>query len=220
MSTGLQRVRTRRVGGFTIVELLIVVGVLAVVLTLAAPSFREMVEMQRLRGTSAQLTTDIQFARSEAVSRQEVVAITFDPHASGMSCYIVYTWPGLLTDRPNCSCAAPEGSRCPTAVAPALQARELRTVQVDASSKVRVLPVLAPAAPAAVNTVRFDPSTGGMKAYYIGVGGPGMSELGDAWAEVRLVRSGTPPALRTMISVSGRPSVCTPDGRVSGVPEC
>ena len=205
--------------GFTLVELLIVVAVVAVVLTLAAPSFREMIEMQRLRGPSAQLTTDIQFARSEAVSRQEVVAISFEPSASGMSCYILHTWPGDL-NQPRCSCSAPEGSRCPVAVPPAPQPREIRTVQVPTATNVRVLPVQAPSAPAAVNVIHFNPTTGGMQAYYIGVGGPGLSPIGEAWAEVRLQRPSNPPGLRTMVSVSGRPSVCTPGGRVSGVPSC
>lgn len=219
MSTVPRCLRRARDRGFTLVELLIVVAVLAVILTLAAPSFREMIEMQRLRGTSAQLTTDIQFARSEAVSRQEVVAISFEPSATGMSCYILHTWPGDL-NQPRCSCSAPEGSRCPVAVPPAPQPREIRTLQVPTTTKVQVLPVQAPSAPAAVNVIHFNPTTGGMQAYYIGVGGPGLSPIGDAWAEVRLQRPSNPPALRTMISVSGRPSVCTPGGRVNGVPSC
>jgi prepilin-type N-terminal cleavage/methylation domain-containing protein len=219
MSTALRCLRQVRDRGFTLVELLIVVAVLAVILTLAAPSFREMIEMQRLRGTSAQLTTDIQFARSEAVSRQEVVAISFEPSASGMSCYILHTWPGDL-NQPRCSCSAPEGSRCPAVTPPAPQPREIRTVQVPSTTKVRVLPIQAPSAPAAVNVIRFSPITGGMQAYYIGVGGPGLSPVGEAWAEVVLQRPSNPPSLRTMVSLAGRPSVCAPGGRVHGVPAC
>ena len=55
--------------GFTLVELLIVVAVVAIILVVAAPSFRDMILMQRLRSITAQLVTDLQFARNEAVSR-------------------------------------------------------------------------------------------------------------------------------------------------------
>ncbi|HRC39206.1 MAG TPA: prepilin-type N-terminal cleavage/methylation domain-containing protein, partial [Rubrivivax sp.] len=45
---------------FTLVELMIAIAVVAVVLVLAAPSFRELIEMQRLRSVNAQLVTDLQ----------------------------------------------------------------------------------------------------------------------------------------------------------------
>ena len=48
----------RTAAGLTLVELLVVVAVVAVVLMLAAPSFRGMIETQRLRGINAQFVTD------------------------------------------------------------------------------------------------------------------------------------------------------------------
>lgn len=202
--------------GFTLVELLIVVAVLAVVLTLAAPSFRDMIEMQRLRGTSAQLTTDIQFARSEAVSRQEVVQITFNSGASGMTCYMVHTCAGP-TDGPmscRCECSAPLGSRC----SPGRQ--EIRTVQLPAADGVRVVTVPSQQFSMAPNIARFDPRDGSMAAFYVGVGSGAMEPPQIVWAEAALTRPSNPPKLRTMISLAGRPSVCTPGGRVNGVPSC
>jgi type IV fimbrial biogenesis protein FimT len=208
--------------GFTLVELLIVVAVLAVILTLAAPSFRDMIEMQRLRGTSAQLTTDIQFARSEAASRQENVAVTYKT-VSTMTCYIVHTKPRTTTgqlDPALCDCTEPAGSRCPLPSGPSQQMVEIRTVQVPTSSKILIVPIQVPSSLSAAEVMIFDPSNGGMQSYYIGAGGPGLVDLGEAWAEVRLQRASNPPALRTRVSRAGRPSVCNPDGRVSGVPSC
>jgi prepilin-type N-terminal cleavage/methylation domain-containing protein len=216
MSTPLRCLRQARDRGFTLVELLIVVAVLAVILTLAAPSLREMIEMQRLRGTSAQLTTDIQFARSEAVSRQEVVQITFDAGAAGMSCYIVHTCAGPADGPGSCSCecSAPSGSRCGG------DRREIRTVQLPAADGVRVAPVPSQQFAMAPNRARFDPRTGAMAAYYVGVGGGATLDPEILWAETALTRPSNPPKLRTMVSLAGRPSVCSPGGRVGGVPAC
>ena len=202
--------------GFTLVELLIVVAVVAVVLTLAAPSFREMIEMQRLRGTSAQLTTDIQFARSEAVSRQEVVQITFNAGASGMTCYIIHTCAGALDGPAQCSCecSAPSASRCSGG------RREIRTVQLLAADGVRVAPVPSQQFSTAPNRARFDPRTGALAAFYVGVGSSGTLDPEILWAETTLTRPANPPKLRTMVTLAGRPSVCTPGGRVNGVPTC
>jgi type IV fimbrial biogenesis protein FimT len=79
--------------GFTLVELLIGFAVMAVLLVLAAPSFTSMIEMQRLRGTHDQLTADMQFMRTEAVSRQEVTGISFAENAA-MSCTPAAPWMG------------------------------------------------------------------------------------------------------------------------------
>ncbi len=213
----------RSVRAFTLVELMIVVALLAIVLTLAAPSFRDMIEMQRLRGTNAELVTDVQLARSEAASRGEVVAIAFNPNAAGGTCYTVQTWPDSVPPPQlggvACDCAQPAGSRC---VAPM---REIRTVVVASNTRVRVEPVAATPPPpdpstAAVETVLFNPATGGIQAYANAPGGGGMTEVNQAWAETSLQRAGTPPKLRTMVGRTGRPSVCSPGGLVSGVTPC
>ncbi|MBL0296209.1 MAG: hypothetical protein IPQ21_03190 [Betaproteobacteria bacterium] len=61
----------------TLVELMVVVAVVAIVLTLAAPSFRDFILLQRLKGINAQLVTDLQFARSEAVARGTLMRVQF-----------------------------------------------------------------------------------------------------------------------------------------------
>ena len=204
--------------GFTLVELMIVVAVVAVVLVLAAPSFRQLIDIQKLRGTTAQLVTDIQFARSEAVSRQEPVAITSRPNAPGMSCYAIHTCGGLPPAQCAmlCLCQNAAGARC---AAPAL---EIRTVQVPTESRVRITPQPPVAAAAATYFALFSPITGGMQpsAYYPAVSFP----YNPLVAPITLVsiapHSTSAPTLSTVISFSGRPSVCSPGGLVSGVPAC
>lgn len=55
--------------GFTAIELMVVVAVLAVLATLAAPSFQFIVERWRVRQTVEGLHSTLQYARSEAVRR-------------------------------------------------------------------------------------------------------------------------------------------------------
>jgi len=74
--------------GLTIIELMVVVAVIAVLVTLAAPSFRSLIAAQRVKGINAELVTDLQFARSEAATRGRPVRIRFNPAAA---CYVIYT---------------------------------------------------------------------------------------------------------------------------------
>ncbi|MDC2859341.1 MULTISPECIES: GspH/FimT family pseudopilin [Delftia] len=55
--------------GFTAIELMVVVAILAVLTTLAAPSFNLIIERWRVRQTVEALQSTLQYARSEAVRR-------------------------------------------------------------------------------------------------------------------------------------------------------
>ncbi|AKJ29478.1 GspH/FimT family pseudopilin [Caldimonas brevitalea] len=68
-----------RQAGFTLVELLTVVSVIAIVTALSAPSFSRMIEAQRVRTAAFDLVTDLLLARSEATKRGgdgEIITIT------------------------------------------------------------------------------------------------------------------------------------------------
>lgn len=143
--------------GFTLIELLITVAVVAVILTLAAPSFQQFIILQRLKSIHAQVITDMQYARSESASRGQHVRVRFQSTSDGLaddlSCYIIYIDTNATPySEPMCNCKAPEGARCS---APATQ--ELRTVRLDTSRSVMV----APNSPDLFHFA-FDPRTGGM----------------------------------------------------------
>ena len=132
--------------GFTLVELLIVVAVVAIILVVAAPSFRDMILMQRLRSITAQLVTDLQFARNEAVSRGTLLRLSFRSDA-GMTCYTLYT--STVNNSP-CDCRLGAGAAC---VNPNV---EVRTVQVPLNLGVQVV-----GAPVEL-AFAFDNVTGGL----------------------------------------------------------
>ena len=68
--------KRRATAGFTMVELLTVVSILAVILAVAAPSFREFLAGQQARGLSYDLTGDLMLARNEALKRNGSVTIS------------------------------------------------------------------------------------------------------------------------------------------------
>lgn len=189
---------------FTLIELMIVVALIAVIVALAAPSFRDMILMQRLRGINAQLVTDLALARSEAISRGVFVGVRIQAGSGGMSCYIINTRTTL--DAPLCDCTAPAGSRC--LVANATQTTEVRTVQIPTD-----MVVLLGIGQAADNFT-FDPRTGGMK---LAPSDFGRYDTSGFQVETYI---DTARKLRTAVSLSGRLTVCTPTGSGIGGSPC
>jgi type IV fimbrial biogenesis protein FimT len=55
--------------GFTAIELMVTVAILAVLAGIAAPSFNPIIERWRVRQVSEELQSTLYFARSEAVKR-------------------------------------------------------------------------------------------------------------------------------------------------------
>ena len=66
----------RRSRGFTAIEMMVTVAVIAVLLAVVVPSFREQLERRKLEGAATELSTDIQFTRTEAVSRNQPATLT------------------------------------------------------------------------------------------------------------------------------------------------
>lgn len=76
--------------GFTLIEMIATVAVLAVLVTVGIPSFEETIDKRRLTGAAEQLQTDLQYARSEAIKRNGNVFVSFIASGSNW-CYGIST---------------------------------------------------------------------------------------------------------------------------------
>lgn len=70
--------------GFTLVELMVTIAVASILLMVVVPSFKSYFVKKKVEGTMAELSTDIQYARSEAVARNQNVRMAF-----GTNCYAI-----------------------------------------------------------------------------------------------------------------------------------
>ena len=67
---------TEHEGGFTLVELMIVVAMMAILGSIAYPSLTQSIANNRVRTQSTEILNILAFARSEAISRGTVVTVT------------------------------------------------------------------------------------------------------------------------------------------------
>ena len=185
--------------GFTLIELMMVVAVAALLVTLAAPSFYNFILVQRLKSITAQIETDLQFARSEAAARNLKVQVRFSGN-SGTTCYALYTGREGF-----CDCTNPPS----TPVCPAATETEIRTVQVPRSLGVQVGPGTAS------DQFGFDPATGGVSIVASDIPvPPGSPFVINSYID-------SDRALKVVVKASGRPGICAPTtSTVTGVAAC
>jgi type IV fimbrial biogenesis protein FimT len=137
----LRRHRPRTACGVSLVELCAVLAILAITAATAVPGARELLDGRRLDGAATTLLGDLQYARSEAVARNESVQVGFISLPGG-SCYVLHT--GAAGD---CSCPVSGPATCVGS------AREIKTVRLAmAADRVSLV--------SNVGSMRFDPLHG------------------------------------------------------------
>lgn len=69
-------VKTRNFG-FTLVELMFAIAIAAILISLAVPSFQNLLDRKRLVGAAESLYSHLQFAKSEAIKQSIAVPVVF-----------------------------------------------------------------------------------------------------------------------------------------------
>lgn len=72
---GTTKVMNKNNTGFTLVELMVVLAIAAILATVAVPSFRSMIQNNRLATQANELAGTLNFARSEAIKRGSSVTV-------------------------------------------------------------------------------------------------------------------------------------------------
>lgn len=90
----------RPTSGFTLIELMVTLAILAILTMFALPSFRDTIRRNQVSSGSNALLADLNYARAEAINRGQLV--TLCPSTDGSNCatstawgtgWLVYTYP-------------------------------------------------------------------------------------------------------------------------------
>ena len=79
-----------RGSGFTLVELMVTIAVLAIIASIAIPSMRSLIASNRLAAMSTDVVASLQLARSEAIRRNAPVTVCSS--SDGASCQASTDW--------------------------------------------------------------------------------------------------------------------------------
>lgn len=74
--------------GFTIIELMIAVAILAIVVVFGAPSFGDLIQRQTVNGETQKLVAAFKIARIEALSRARTIEVYWNATAANITPYV------------------------------------------------------------------------------------------------------------------------------------
>lgn len=126
--------------GFTLIESCVVLALIGLALSIAVPGFAALHERQRLRGAAAELASDLQWMRSQAIARNESTRLSVY-QIDGGSCTVVHTG-----NRSDCRCDSGGTAICEG------EAQALKTSHWQTREKISVQ--------ANITSMAFDPAQG------------------------------------------------------------
>lgn len=81
---------SRAMAGFTLIELMISIAIVAILLAMAVPSFQSLLRSRELAAETGRVRTALSFARNEAITRKQHVVVC--PSSTGTSCAASNSW--------------------------------------------------------------------------------------------------------------------------------
>lgn len=179
--------------GITLIELMVTIAVLAILVTLAAPSFSAFRERQALRGVADNIVATIALAKEEAVKRDSLVRLDFKPFGTNGVCLGAVT---TADPEKGCDCtSANAATACEIALFPETEGA-LKQVQLSAGS------------------IKFGADDG--SGFAVDPKTATMANLGGAGGLELVTRLGYKVAVQ--VNALARPTVCTPSGAEKSLP--
>ena len=180
--------------GFTLIELMVVIAVLAIVVTLAVPGMGNFLDSNKLRGAASQLYADMQYARSESIKQNLNISISLTSNGGTSWCY------GISTNA-SCDCTITDPTDVTACTLPQSGTNILKTGQSSDFEGVRIT---SPSG-ANQNIATFDPVRG----------------IATATGSV-VFESHNNLETHVTVSALGKVSACTPSGTksVTGYSAC
>lgn len=119
--------RKSHFAGFTLIELMLTIVILTILLAIAVPAFTDIASKNRLKAAAERWSTEIDFARSQAIARNQEVRVNF---ATGASWCL-----GLDDDLSDaCDCAATPGQCTIDGRQQVVTATDFETIEVQSST--------------------------------------------------------------------------------------
>ncbi|MFC1720177.1 GspH/FimT family pseudopilin [Pseudomonadota bacterium] len=91
--------------GFTLIELMIGVGVLAIIMSLALPSYRSIIEKRQVTRGAEQLGAFLSAVQMEAVKRSENISVSYSQTDSANWCI------GIRSGTEDCDCTGTDATK-------------------------------------------------------------------------------------------------------------
>jgi type IV fimbrial biogenesis protein FimT len=111
--------------GVSLVETAATLTTLSILLASVVPGYQTFLDKRRVEGLAAEIGVDLQWARSEAVTRQQNVRIAFgSTPVGGRACYVIHTGPVG-----ECACADEGPAVC------SAEAQELKSMLAPADGR-------------------------------------------------------------------------------------
>lgn len=179
--------------GFTLIELMVSLAVLAIVVAMAVPSFSDFAQRSALRGVADNVVGVIANAKEDAIKRDRLVRIDFKAVGTG---FCVGAQPVANVTAAGCDCSS--ATACAIASFPA-DPTDLRSVMLDGT------PAFGTITPAALI---IDPKTAM------------LADFNNAGSIQFETPRGF--GVRLSVNAMGRPSMCTPASMkaLAGVSSC
>ena len=135
--------------GFTLIELMVVLAVLAIIVTVAVPNMSSFLDTNKLRGVTGQFYSDVQYARSESITRNRNISVSVTSNGNDTWCY------GISTNT-GCDCTITDPGNASACTLPISATNVLKVGQSNEFTGVRLL------SPAGTNQTiaTFDPTRG------------------------------------------------------------